>query len=65
MPGKNSGKYKIKLDLTKHRVDLLKKANELLKSDVVYASPVGIIMKNTTSSMIYMNSRGCLIIVNY
>ena len=30
---KNSGKYKIKLDLTKHRVHLLKKANELLKLD--------------------------------
>ena len=30
---KNCGKYKVKLDLTKHRINLLKKANEQFKSD--------------------------------
>ena len=30
---KNCGKYEIKLDLTEHRINLLKKANEQFKSD--------------------------------
>ena len=56
---KNCEEYRIKLDLTKDRVSLLKRANELLNSDqihlffvIITANPYGLIMVNIVTSAI-------------